>query len=74
MAGHGIDQLIYSLDGEAIFRTCLIQIGVVDAHPPFATHLLGKNHVRAPFRVSHFPYKLGIKELLYFLIDSSIPF
>ena len=31
-----IHDLIYSWQRETVFWTCIIEVGVIDAHPPFA--------------------------------------
>ena len=32
----GVHDLIYSRQRETVFQTCIIEVGIVDAHPPFA--------------------------------------
>jgi hypothetical protein len=44
-----------SWEGEAIFRTGLVEVGEVHAHPPFFVGLLHQDHVCQPIEGSKLP-------------------
>ena len=60
----GIHNLIYPWQRETVFWACIIEVGVIDAHPPFA-FLFGYHfYICQPIRVLHFPDESGFQQLV----------
>jgi hypothetical protein len=52
---------------------CLIETGVVDAHPKFPLGLGDDNRVGQPPRVVDLPYEASVEQLLEFFTDEVLP-
>jgi hypothetical protein len=61
--------LIYSWKRERVFGACLVETGVVDAHPKFPTGLGNDNRVGKPSRVVDLLYEANVEQLLELLMD-----
>ena len=59
MALGGIHKLIDSLDWEGVLWTCLIEICIVDADPPFSIGLFDHDYICEPLRVMNLLDKLA---------------
>jgi hypothetical protein len=56
-----------------IFGVCLVEIGVVDAHPKLPASLGDDKRVDQSPRVVDLPDESGVKQLLYFFTDEVLP-
>jgi hypothetical protein len=56
-----------------IFGACLVQTGVVDAHPNFPASLGNNKRVGQPPWVVDLPYEASVKQLLEFFMDEVLP-
>jgi hypothetical protein len=65
--------LIYSWKRKRIFGACLVETGVVDAHPKFPTGLGDDNRVGQPLRVVDLPYEASVEQLLEFFTNEVLP-
>jgi hypothetical protein len=61
--------LVYSWKRKRVFRICLVETGVVDAHPKLPTDLRDYNRVGQPPRVVHLLDKASIEQLFDFFTD-----
>ena len=61
--------MVNSWERKAIFRTCPVEISVIDAHAPFATRLLYHDDIGEPGGVLLLPNDTGAEEFLYFFLD-----
>jgi hypothetical protein len=61
--------LIYSRERERVFWTCLIETGVVDAHPKLPTSLGDNYRVSQPPWVMDLPDEASIEQLLDLFTD-----
>ena len=52
-----IHNFIYTWDGEAIFRTCFIEINVVYTYAPLTTLFWYDHHIGQPFGIIYLRYK-----------------
>jgi hypothetical protein len=66
--------LVYSWKRKRVFRTCLVEIGVVDAHPKLPTGLGDDNRIGQPQWVLDFLDKASDKQLLDLFADEVLPF
>jgi hypothetical protein len=65
--------LVYSCKRERIFGACLVETGVVIAHPKFPATLGDDNRVGQPPWVIDLPYEASIEQLLEFFTDEVLP-
>jgi hypothetical protein len=65
--------LIYAWKRERIFRACLIETSVVDAHPKLPTSLGDNNRVGQPPWVVDLPDESDVKQLLDFFKYEVLP-
>ena len=73
LPSNGIHNLIYPWQRETVFWAYIIEVGVIDAHPPFA-FLFGYHHyICQPVRVLHFSDEFGFQQLVYFIQDNFLP-
>ena len=57
----GVDNLVYPWQRETVFWACIIEVGVIDAHPPFA-FLFGYHHyICQPVWILHFSNESGFQ-------------
>jgi hypothetical protein len=61
--------MVYSWDGKRVFRTCLIETCVVDAHPKLPIGLRDDHRIGQPPRVVDLPYEASVEQLLDFFTD-----
>jgi hypothetical protein len=61
--------LVYSWKRERVFRTCLVETGVVDAYTKLPIGLRDDNRVGQPPRVVDLSDKIGVKQLFDFFTD-----
>jgi hypothetical protein len=61
--------LIYLWKRERVFGACLIETGVVDAHPKFLADLGDDNRVGQPSRVVDLLYEASVEQLLELFMD-----
>jgi hypothetical protein len=61
--------LIYSWERERIFRTCLIETIVVDAHPKLPVGHGDDNRIVQPPQVMDLPYEANVEQLLDFFTN-----
>ena len=66
MTGGGVDQQIYAREGVTVFRTCSVQVRVVDTKPPFAIVFSDEDHIGQPPRIVHIFDELGLEEFVNF--------
>lgn len=59
---------------KGIFQTCLVDVRVVNANPPFLIRLLHPHYVGYPFQKFSFSDESAGSELLYFFIDCEVSF
>jgi hypothetical protein len=65
--------LIYSRKRERVFEVCLVETGVVDAHPKFPNGLGDDDRVGQPPRVVDLPYEASVEQLLEIFMDEVLP-
>ena len=56
-----------------VFWTCLVEVGVVDAHPKLPVSLWDDDRVGQPLGVVYFPDKPSIQQLLDLRTDEVLP-
>lgn len=61
MPGHGVHQ-VYPRQRKAVFRTGVVEVDVINAHPPLPIFLLNHNRVRQPLGVLDILYGTGLQE------------
>lgn len=54
---------------EWIFRTCLVEVRIVDTHPPAHVLLLNEHRIHNPFWVVYLPYESRRQECCDLLVD-----
>jgi hypothetical protein len=65
--------LIYSWKRKRVFGTCLIETGVVDAHPKLHANLGDNNRIGQPPWVVDLPDKAAVEQLFDFFTDEVLP-
>src|SRR5512144_1661890 len=70
----GVDNLIYARQGVRILRTCLVKVGVVDAHPKLAVRLGNDHRVRQPLRMDDLTDESGLQKSRHLLADEGLTF
>ena len=69
----GIHNLLYPWQRETVFWACIIEVGVIDAHPSF-TFLFGYHHyICQPVQVLHFSDESGFQQLVNLIPDNLLP-
>jgi hypothetical protein len=58
-ASSGINDLVYTRQAEGVLRAMFVEIGVINAHPPFIILFPYKNWVGKPLRMIHLFDKAG---------------
>ena len=66
--------LVNSGNGEGVFRTCLVEVCVVDADPSFFVGFLDHDDIRKPLGVVNFPDELGGEQFSNFFIYGRVTF
>jgi hypothetical protein len=61
--------LIYSWKRENVFRACIIETSVVDAHLKLPANLGDDNRVGQPPRVVNLLYETDVEQLFHFFTD-----
>jgi hypothetical protein len=65
--------LVYSRKRDGVFRTCLVETSVFDAHLKLPTGLWDDNMVGQPPQVVDLPDKASIKQLFDLFMDEVLP-
>jgi hypothetical protein len=66
MSRGGVDQYIHLRKGKAVFGTCFVQVGEVNAHSPFAVCFLHQHNIHQLGGIIDFSNETSLQELLYF--------
>jgi hypothetical protein len=61
------------VEGERVFGACLVETGVVDAHPKLPTRLGDDNRVGQQLRVVGLSDKADVEQLFDLLMDEVLP-
>ena len=69
----GVHNLIHPWQREIVFWACIIEVGVVDAHPPFAFFFGYHHYICQPVRVIHFSDESDFQQLVYLIPDNFLP-
>src|SRR5512144_2628018 len=70
----GVDNLIYARQGVRVLKTCLVKVGVVDAHPKLAVRLGDDDRVRQPLRMDDLSDESGLQKSRHLLADEGLTF
>ena len=73
MASCGVYYKVDLRLGKTIFRTGSIDIGEVNAEPPFVVFFFDKDYTGQPVRVFYFSYGFVLEEFVNFFIDRLLP-
>jgi hypothetical protein len=71
--GGGVYNLIYSRKWIGVFWTCLIETGVVDAHPKLPVSLWGYDRIGQPHWVVDLFYEASLQQLMDLFTDEVLP-
>ena len=74
MANCSVHYQVDPWQGKAIFRTCSVDIGEVNARSPFVVCLFDEDYISQPVRVFCFSDSFGLEEFVNFFIDRLLPF
>ena len=73
LSGGGVYNLVYPRQRETVFWTCIIEVGVIDTHPPL-TFLFGYYyHICYPIRIFHLLNEFGLQQLVNLIPDNLLP-
>ena len=72
MPSRGINDLIYSWQGEVVFRACFIEVCVVHAYPPFVALLRDDYYICKPFRILHLSDKTYTKQVVSLCLNNFV--
>jgi hypothetical protein len=65
--------LVYSQKRERVFGACLVETGVVDAHPKLPTSLGDDNRISQPSSVVDLQDKASVEQLFDLFTDEVLP-
>jgi hypothetical protein len=71
--GGGVHNLIYTREWIRVFWTCLVKIGVVDAHPKLPVGLWDYNRVGQPYRMVDLLDEASLQQLADLFTDEVLP-
>jgi hypothetical protein len=71
--GSGVYNLIYSREWIGVFWKCLIEIGVVDAHPKLPISLWDNDRIGQPHRVVDLFDEASLQQLSNLFTDEILP-
>ena len=70
MLDRGIDNLIYTRQGEDIFQTCFVQVPIVYTYSPLTTLLWNQHHIGKPFGVLNLFDKTCSQKIIYLCLNN----
>ena len=73
LSSSGVYNLVYLWQMETVFWACIIEVGVIDAHPPFAFLFGYHYYIRQPVRILHFSNESGFHQLINLIPDNLLP-
>ena len=70
LLGRGINDLIYSWQGEVVFWACFIIVRVVHAYPPFTAFLRDDYYICKPFGILHLSNKTCTQQVVHLCLNN----
>ena len=74
VASYGVHYKVDPRLGKAVFRTGSVDIGEVNAEPPFFIYLFGEDYISQPVRVFYFSDSFGLEEFVNLFVNHFLPF
>ena len=69
----GVHDLVYPRQRETVFRARIVEVGVIDAHPPFSFLFGDYYYICQLVWILHFLNKFGFQQFVNLILDNFLP-
>ena len=73
MSSSGVYNMVYPWQRETIFWACIVEVGVIDAHPSFAFLFRDHYHICQPVWIFHLSNESGFQQFVNLIPDNLLP-